>query len=47
MKRGGIKKATVAVSRKMAVIMHRMWLDGTDFQTRVDNRPTSIAMAGA
>ncbi|MEO8755176.1 MAG: transposase, partial [Casimicrobiaceae bacterium] len=31
MKRGGIKKATVAVSRKMAVIMHRIWLDGTEF----------------
>lgn len=38
MKRGGIKKATVAVSRKMAVIMHRMWLDGTDFQPRIASR---------
>ena len=35
MKRAGIKKATVAVSRKMAVIMHRMWLDGTNFQPRI------------
>ena len=26
MKSGGIKKATVAVSRKLAVIMHRSWL---------------------
>ncbi len=32
MKRSGIKKATVAVSRKLAVIMHRMWLDGTEFR---------------
>lgn len=32
LKRSGIRKATIAVSRKMAVILHRMWLDGTDFQ---------------
>jgi transposase len=31
-KRSGLKKATVAVSRKLAVIMHRMWLDGADFR---------------
>lgn len=31
-KRSGLKKATVAVSRKMAVVMHRMWLDGTEFR---------------
>ena len=31
-KRSGIKKATVAVSRKLAVIMHRMWIDGSDFR---------------
>jgi transposase len=24
--------ARVAVSRKLAVILHRMWLDGTEFQ---------------
>jgi transposase len=35
-KRSGMKKATVAVSRKMAVIMHRMWLDGTDFRCSKD-----------
>lgn len=35
-KRSGMKKATVAVSRKMAVIMHRMWLDGTDFRCSRD-----------
>jgi len=33
-KRSGIKKATVAVSRKLAVIMHRMWLDGSEFRGR-------------
>ena len=31
-KRIGFKKAKVAVARKLAVILHRMWQDGTDFQ---------------
>jgi transposase len=31
-KRIGFKKAKVAVARKLAVILHRMWLEGTDFQ---------------
>jgi hypothetical protein len=26
------KKATVAVARKLAVILHRMWRDGTEFR---------------
>jgi transposase len=30
-KRIGFKKARVAVARKLAVILHRMWCDGTDF----------------
>lgn len=30
-KRSSMKNACVAVARKLAVIMHRMWLDGTDF----------------
>jgi transposase len=28
----GPKKATVAVARKLAVILHRMWRDGTEFR---------------
>jgi transposase len=28
----GRQKALVALARKLAVIMHRMWLDGSDFQ---------------
>ena len=28
----GMKRAVVAVARRMAVVMHRMWADGTDFQ---------------
>ena len=31
-KRSGLRKAKVAVARKLAVILHRMWIDGTDFQ---------------
>ncbi len=30
-KRIGFKKAKVAVARKIAVILHRMWIDGTPF----------------
>jgi transposase len=28
----GMKRAIVAVARRMAVIMHRMWADGTEFR---------------
>ena len=31
-KRGGTKRATVAVARKLAVILHRMWVTGTKFE---------------
>jgi transposase len=30
-KRNGLRKAKVAVARKLAVILHRMWLDRTEF----------------
>ncbi len=30
-KRIGFKKAKIAVARKLAVILHRMWRDGTVF----------------
>jgi transposase len=30
-KRSSLRQAKVAVARKLAVILHRMWLDGTDF----------------
>jgi transposase len=33
-KRAGFKKARVALARKMAVVLHRMWLDGTDFAVK-------------
>jgi transposase len=30
-KRSGLRKAKVAVARKLAVILHRMWIEGTEF----------------
>jgi transposase len=30
-KRNGLRKAKVAVARKLAVILHRIWIDGTEF----------------
>ena len=33
-RRRGMKKAIVALARRLAVIMHRIWVDGTEF--RVD-----------
>jgi transposase len=30
-KRRGLKRATVAVARKLAVIMHRVWVTGDEF----------------
>jgi transposase len=31
-KRRGLRRATVAVARKLAVILHRMWADGSEFR---------------
>ena len=31
-RRRGIKKAVVALARRLAVIMHRIWIDGTEFR---------------
>jgi transposase len=42
-RRAGMKKAKVAVARKLAVILHRMWLDGTPF----DPGKVGAAVAGA
>jgi transposase len=40
-KRSGMKKAKVAVARKLAVIMHQMWLTGEEF--RWSNTETAAA----
>ena len=31
-KRRGMKRAKVALARKLAVILHRIWVDGTVFR---------------
>ena len=31
-KRRGMKRAIVALARRVAVIMHRIWVDGTEFR---------------
>lgn len=36
-KRGGLKKAVVALARRLAVIMHRMWIDGSEFRWSRDS----------
>ena len=40
-KPAGAKKACVAVARKLAIIMHRMWVEETDF--RFGQPPTAKA----
>jgi transposase len=31
-KRRGMKRAKVALARKLATVLHRMWVDGTEFR---------------
>src|SRR5947209_18881588 len=38
-KRSGLRKAKVAVARKLAVILHRMWVDGTEFKWSSNELP--------
>ena len=39
--RRGMRRAVVAVARRLAVILHRMWVDETDF--RWSNKPVAMA----
>ena len=41
-KRRGMKRATVAVARKLAVIMHRIWVTGDVFEF---GKPATAAKA--
>jgi hypothetical protein len=36
-KRRGRQKAIVALARRLAVVMHRMWSDGTQFRWTKEN----------
>jgi transposase len=42
--RRGLSRAIVALARRLAVILHRMWVDGTDF--RWSNTATAVTTAG-
>jgi transposase len=42
-KRAGMKKAKVALARKLAVILHRMLADGTHFNLATSQRPAAAA----
>ncbi len=42
-KRSGLRKAKVAVARKLAVILHRMWIDGTEFNWSSKDSPRAFA----
>ena len=37
-RRRGMKKAIVALARQFAVIMHRIWVDGTEIQWTRESR---------
>ena len=39
-KRRGLRRAIVAVARKLAIIMHRIWVDGTTFTWSRDTAAT-------
>jgi transposase len=42
-KRAGMKKAKVALARKLAVILHRMWVEGTSFVLATPTKPAAVA----
>jgi transposase len=44
-KRRGMARARVAVARKLAVILHRMWSDGTEFRWGKQSSGTAAAAA--
>jgi transposase len=41
-RRRGQQKAIVALARRLAVIMHRMWIDGTEFRWTREAAPAAI-----
>ena len=40
-RRCGMKKAIVALARRLAVIMHRIWVDGTEFRWTREQVPAA------
>jgi transposase len=44
-KRSSVKAAKVALARRLAVVMHRMWIDGTDFRWSAATTSASMTVA--
>jgi len=42
-KRSGVKLAKVALARKLAVVLHRIWIDGTDFRWTTRDQVHALA----
>jgi transposase len=42
-KRSSVKAAKVALARRLAVVMHRMWIDGTDFRWSDGKKMAAVA----
>jgi hypothetical protein len=40
-----MRRARVAVARKLAIVLHRMWCDGTEFQWAAPPRPDTAKAA--
>lgn len=40
-KRRGLQKAVVALARRLSVIMHRMWSDGSEFRWTKQDTPAT------
>ena len=40
--RRGMNRARVAVARRLTVILHRMWIDGTDFRLQEAQKPATV-----
>jgi transposase len=41
-KRRGLRRATVAVARKLGIILHRMWVDSSEFRWRRDETAVAV-----
>ncbi len=46
-KRRGMARARVAVARKLAVILHRMWSDGSEFRLGKEPGQQAAELAAA
>jgi len=42
--RRGMRRAIVAVARRLAVVLHRMWVDGSEFRWRKDSTAVPAAI---